>query len=110
MGVVYKIKTLLVLSLLGICSFTAAGSSNQANPALHKLASILDKEENGLGALARLYKQIDSIADDHQGEGDDEMLFDDTRTVGLQSEKEMKLESTSVMPDNDPAFNQTQQP
>jgi hypothetical protein len=28
MGVVYKIKTLLVLSLLGICKFTAAGSSN----------------------------------------------------------------------------------
>ncbi len=78
MGAVSKIKTLILLTLLGIC--TANTSNNQANPALHKLASILDKEDNGLGALARLYKQIDSIGDDHQDE--DQMLFDDTRVVG----------------------------
>ena len=57
MGAVSKIKTLILLTLLGIC--TANTSSGQANPALHKLASILDKEDNGLGALARLYNQID---------------------------------------------------
>lgn len=59
-------------------SFSNAQSN--ANPTLHKLAEILGNEDNGIGALARLYKQVDSINDQHD---DEELtLFDDTRTVG----------------------------
>ena len=49
---------------------------------MHKLADVFGNEDNGLGALARLYKQVDKISDQHDDE--DLTLFDDTRTVGSQ--------------------------
>lgn len=79
-----------------------SGQSN-VNPALHKLADILGNEDNGLGALARLYKQVDMINNDMHEEQTDDTLVDDTVTVG----KQVILGATSVQPDYDPAFNQT---
>ena len=63
---------------------TVTSGQSNANPALQKLADILGNEDNGLGALARLYKQVDRINNDmHEEQTDeDDTLLDDTRTVG----------------------------
>ena len=79
-----------------------SGQSN-ANPALHKLADILGNEDNGLGALARLYKQVDMINSDMHEQQTDDTLIDDTIAVG----KQLVILGASVQPDYDPAINQT---
>jgi hypothetical protein len=70
-----------------------------ANPALHKLASILENEDSSLGAFARLYNQIDQINDKDNHLEDD--LMDDTRTIG---ENPPVLKSAPARPDFDPAY------
>ena len=55
-----------LLSVVGTATLASPSGEGGANPALHTLAGIFEHDDGSLGALARLYNQIDSIADgDH---------------------------------------------
>ena len=87
-----------LLSIVGTAIF-ANPSAEGANPALHTLAGIFEHDDGSLGALARLYNQIDQIADgDNHYQNDD--LIDDTRTIGAAP----KLYSSNLGPELDPAY------
>jgi len=47
----------ILLTVVGSVALVSA--SEGANPALHTLAGFFEHDEGGLGALARLYNQID---------------------------------------------------
>jgi len=91
-----------ILSLICVVGTVtlANPASDGANPALHTLAGIFEHDDGSLGALARLYNQIDSIADgDNHIHGEDD-LIDDTKTVGAPT----KLYSANINPELDPAY------
>jgi hypothetical protein len=73
-------RMLGLLCVVGTATL-AAPSADGANPALHTLAGFFEHDNGSLGALARLYKQIDQIADgeNHISEED---LYDDTMVIG----------------------------
>jgi hypothetical protein len=88
---------LIALSALFITSAFCA-STQKANPALHKLASVLENEDSSLGAFARLYNQFDQINDGENHHQDDEMI-DDTRIIDGKPKLEQK-----ARPDYDPSY------
>jgi hypothetical protein len=61
-----KLRLLAVVACsISVC-IQAAETGQQENAALHKLADIFSKDSStGLGALARLYKQVDGMSEDH---------------------------------------------
>jgi hypothetical protein len=73
-------RMLGLLCVVGTATL-ATPSGDGANPALHTLAGFLEHDDGTLGALARLYKQVDQIADGEEHIPDDE-LYDDTMVVG----------------------------
>ena len=62
-----------ILGLLSILGTAATSAPASANPALHTLAGFFEHDEGSLGALARLYNQIDSISDGDNHGNDDEL-------------------------------------
>ena len=64
-------RMLGLLSIIGTA--TSAPAPDSANPALHTLAGFFEHDDGTLGALARLYNQIDSISDGDNHGNDDEL-------------------------------------
>ena len=91
-------RLLGLLCVVGTATFVSA-STDGANPALHTLAGFFEHDDGSLGALARLYNQIDSIADGDNHIQEDE-LVDDTKTIGAAP----KLFSSNVGPEIDPSY------
>jgi len=50
---------LTILAVVASCVSVVMQAETNTNPTLHKLADVFGNEDNGIGALARLYKQVD---------------------------------------------------
>ena len=92
-------KMLGLLCVVGTATL-AAPSAEGANPALHTLAGFFEHDNGSLGALARLYKQIDQISDGENHISEEE-LYDDTIVIG----ETPRLMQTNIRPEIDPSFN-----
>lgn len=88
-----------LLSVVGTATM-ASPSVEGANPAIHTLAGFFENEDGSLGALARLYKQIDTIADG-ENHASEEELYDDTKSIGAAS----RLLQSNISPEIDPSYN-----
>ena len=64
---------MLGLLCIIVTATSSAPAPDAANPALHTLAGFFEHDDGSLGALARLYNQIDSIADGDNHGNDDEL-------------------------------------
>jgi hypothetical protein len=65
-------RMLGLLSSIGTAT-SSTPAPDSANPALHTLAGFFEHDDGSLGALARLYNQIDSISDEDNHGNDDEL-------------------------------------